>query len=416
VRSTRSPPLRSVRSPPAREALNILRRDRCRRARCALAGFLLTAHGMGTRLRSTTSSPWWVASLLGCVFAWPSWTTGCSSPVDDVWGQEYGETAGPGTSVADAGPTVKGTGGKGDAWGPGGAYDAAMNQGGAAGSYPATGGASGQAGAAGSPPATGGAPGQAGTSAGGATPAKPVDCSAIDAHPDFELCGSGVDYCDGVFTNGNGCVAFCAAAGLACASRHGGEPGCAGPELQNPLECEADNGHTSDWCHCKGAAGAPGAAGAAGGAGTLDCTTDPAHPPKQMNLDKDDAVYTQRHNWVVSCSAHAYTAHSDEHEACDSQYAPDGSRKGKATFTFAAVPAGAYDVLIESKHSVNRNTDGALFYVNGSPKIINQRTGSGYIWDLHGRYCLGGTVQVILDSTVNGGSDAVSRVRLSPAN
>ena len=103
-------------------------------------------------------------------------------------------------------------------------------------------------------------------------------------------------------------------------------------------------------------------------------------------------------------------------ESCDSSFKPDGTRKGKATFTFTGVPAGAYDVLIESKHSANRNKAGALFYVNGHAAKINQVGSSAYIWDLHGRYCLSGTVTVVLDSTVNTGSDAVSRVRLKPAS
>ncbi|MBI5546026.1 MAG: hypothetical protein HY901_19210 [Deltaproteobacteria bacterium] len=118
----------------------------------------------------------------------------------------------------------------------------------------------------------------------------------------------------------------------------------------------------------------------------------------------------------MDCSLHAYTASSSEHESCDDQYNPDGSRRGTATLTFTNVPPGRYDVSVESKHSENRNAAGALFYVNAHSKIINQRTNPGnYIWDLHGRYCLEGQVTVVLDSTVNGGSDAISAARLVPA-
>ncbi|MBI3204278.1 MAG: hypothetical protein HYZ29_22265 [Myxococcales bacterium] len=257
---------------------------------------------------------------------------------------------------------------------------------------------------------------------GGAPPKPPMDCSGIAKTAGFELCGSGPDYCDGVFTNGAGCVAFCAAAGLKCASRYGGSESCGGPELNNPLDCAANTGNMSDWCHCQGAAsggtgGTGGTAGAGGtGGGTLQCPTQAGNPPVQKELDKDDAVYTQRYNWVVTCSPHAYTGQSAEHQTCDSSFKPDGTRKGKATFTFTGVPAGAYDVLIESKHSANRNKAGALFYVNGHAAKINQVGSSAYIWDLHGRYCLSGTVTVVLDSTVNTGSDAVSRVRLKPAS
>jgi hypothetical protein len=74
-------------------------------------------------------------------------------------------------------------------------------------------------------------------------------CAGIRANPAFEVCREGPDTCAGVFTDGAGCAAYCAAAGMVCAARFGGEPGCA-EERQNPLPCEPETGHTSDWCEC----------------------------------------------------------------------------------------------------------------------------------------------------------------------
>ena len=78
-----------------------------------------------------------------------------------------------------------------------------------------------------------------------------VDCSGIANHPTFELCDSGTNFCAGVFTNGEGCAAFCSAAGLQCSARYGGEPGCQ-QEPQTVLSCSASNGHLSDWCERQG--------------------------------------------------------------------------------------------------------------------------------------------------------------------
>jgi hypothetical protein len=168
----------------------------------------------------------------------------------------------------------------------------------------------------------------------------------------------------------------------------------------------------SDWCEC----GVPPGGVLDAGAPDPNCPTDPGNPPKKVEYDTGDAVFEQRHNWAVTCDAHAYTASNSEHQACDGEYTPDGSRKGKATFTFPNVPPGRYDVYVESKHTKNRNPKGALFYVNSHSKVINQVSDpSAFIWDLHGRYCLHGEVNVVLDSTVNSGSDAVSGVRLVPA-
>ncbi|MCK6575306.1 hypothetical protein L6V77_29935, partial [Myxococcota bacterium] len=81
-------------------------------------------------------------------------------------------------------------------------------------------------------------------------------CAGIRANPAFEVCREGADTCAGVFTDGAGCAAYCGAAGMICAARFGGEPGCA-EEPQNPLPCEPETGHTSDWCECVRPAGPP---------------------------------------------------------------------------------------------------------------------------------------------------------------
>ena len=76
-----------------------------------------------------------------------------------------------------------------------------------------------------------------------------VDCSAIDANPAWELCETTPTTCAGVYTDAAGCTAFCAAVGLSCTARFGGEPGCA-KEPQNPIPCNEMNTHGSDWCEC----------------------------------------------------------------------------------------------------------------------------------------------------------------------
>ena len=234
----------------------------------------------------------------------------------------------------------------------------------------------------------------------------PVDCSLISANPAWEVCETGHDYCNGVFTDGAGCTAYCSAAGLVCTARYGGEPGCQ-KEPHNPLTCGESNGHNSDWCDCE----------RPGGDDDDDtgCETDPYNPPVYQEQDYNQAAYTERHNWVLNCYPYAYTASGDEHEACDNQYSPDGSRTGTATFTFANLPRGWYEAYMGGRHTANRNPSGALFYVDGVGVIIDQVDESGdYVWDHHGRYCLEGTVEVVLDSTVNSGSDSVSGVKLEP--
>ena len=75
-----------------------------------------------------------------------------------------------------------------------------------------------------------------------------VECNRIsDLNPRWEVCEETQDQCSGVFTDGAGCQAFCAAAGLVCKARYNGSPGC-GLDGRRPIPCLAHNGHRSDWC------------------------------------------------------------------------------------------------------------------------------------------------------------------------
>ena len=74
-------------------------------------------------------------------------------------------------------------------------------------------------------------------------------CAGIANTAGYELCGESATTCEGVFTDGSGCNAYCAAAGMACAAAYGGGTGCS-KEPQNVLACGVASGHTSDWCEC----------------------------------------------------------------------------------------------------------------------------------------------------------------------
>jgi len=58
---------------------------------------------------------------------------------------------------------------------------------------------------------------------------------------------------------------------------------------------------------------------------------------------------------------------------------------------------------------------GGAYSVDGVGVVIDQVDESGdYVYDFHGTYCLEGTVEVVLDSTVNSGSDSVFGIKLEP--
>ncbi len=89
-------------------------------------------------------------------------------------------------------------------------------------------------------------------------------CDGISAQPSYELCEQSANSCAGVFTDGSGCVAYCAAANMICTARFGGEPGCQ-KEPANIIPCEANNGHASDWCECSLPPGSGGSGGSSAG-------------------------------------------------------------------------------------------------------------------------------------------------------
>lgn len=109
----------------------------------------------------------------------------------------------------------------------------------------------------------------AGTGAGGASggaPAVPVDCSGITS-AGYELCASSDTTCETVYTDGTGCDAVCAAAGLSCSSgAENVDDACAMDETLPTLPC--DSGHQSDYCIC--VAGEGGGTGGTAGTGGTD--------------------------------------------------------------------------------------------------------------------------------------------------
>jgi len=88
----------------------------------------------------------------------------------------------------------------------------------------------------------------------------PSNCTGIATHPDYELCNETSSTCAGVYNNSDGCITFCAAAGMECVARYGGEPGCQ-KEPDNAIPCDEVNNHTSDWCECAYPAGLDGGIG-----------------------------------------------------------------------------------------------------------------------------------------------------------
>ena len=96
-------------------------------------------------------------------------------------------------------------------------------------------------------------------------PPAPGACAGIAAVPSYEVCSESADSCAGTFVDGSGCIAYCAAAGMECVARYGGEPGC--QQEATPIPCDANNGHLSDWCECALPPQPPPAAEGGGGSG-----------------------------------------------------------------------------------------------------------------------------------------------------
>jgi len=148
------------------------------------------------------------------------------------------------------------------------------------------------------------------------------------------------------------------------------------------------------------------------------CPEAPSQPPKAVQLDFNDAVYTRRHNWVLRCDfqdGYAFTAKGDQAQLdCGKLYDPDGKRTGTAIFTFVDLAPATYEITIRGRHSANRNPKGALFVVDGEGKRIDQTVGEDIVTDSWGTKALAGTIEVVLDSDMEAESDSVTWVRLEP--
>lgn len=149
------------------------------------------------------------------------------------------------------------------------------------------------------------------------------------------------------------------------------------------------------------------------------CPEPPPPPAEARQLGYDDAVYTERHNWVLRCDfmgGYAFTAKGADQIPldCGAKYAPDGTTHGTATFLFTDVAAGEYLVTIKSRHTVNRNPKGALFVVAGEARRVKQNDDLDFWVDTWGTKQLAGDVAVVLDSSKEVASDSVIWVRLEP--
>jgi pectate lyase C len=81
------------------------------------------------------------------------------------------------------------------------------------------------------------------------------------------MCDSGPEFCAAVFTDGAGCAAVCAAAGLTCSEVwENTEDACAPDMSKAALGCANTSGHESDYCVCTGD-GMPGTGGTGGASG-----------------------------------------------------------------------------------------------------------------------------------------------------
>lgn len=152
----------------------------------------------------------------------------------------------------------------------------------------------------------------------------------------------------------------------------------------------------------------------------LDACPEPPPPPGEARqLGFEDAVYTQRHNWVLRCNfseGYAFTAKGADQIPldCGGEYMPDGTTHGTATFLFDDVAPGDYLITIRSRHTANRNPKGALFVVAGEGRRVKQNDDLDFWTDTWGTKQLAGDVEVVLDSTMEVASDSVIWVRIEP--
>lgn len=224
-----------------------------------------------------------------------------------------------------------------------------------------------------------------------------LDCNDIAmANPAWEVCDVSDSHCSGVFTDGAGCNAFCAAAGLTCTARYGGEPGCQ-LELQNPWSCDADNGHMSDWCQC-GTPGStpvdpPPAGSCTPAAGNLapgqsftvevDAHTgdeETTQPRTDANDNRNgDSARFRRTNVARAHLDYWYTsAHQEPGEP-----SPSGVQFVDYTPPFVNRGIGRYRITARYRQTENRadyNAEYIVHHAGGSSTILrNQTTGTDYV-------------------------------------
>ena len=126
------------------------------------------------------------------------------------------------------------------------------------------------------------------TKCSGTPPKNP--CAGISAKSAWEVCAWTQSSCSGTYNDGAGCNTYCAAAGMVCVARFGGEPGC-NKEPSVTIACGASNGHKSDWCECAFPdAGVPPKPDAAPPKpdGPIAPKADAAKPKKDMTLPNKD--------------------------------------------------------------------------------------------------------------------------------
>lgn len=149
------------------------------------------------------------------------------------------------------------------------------------------------------------------------------------------------------------------------------------------------------------------------------CPEPPPLPAMEQTIHYSDATYTEREKWVHRCQDgfdYAYTAGGDEHVPldCGGLYVATGTRSGTATFSFTGLVAASYEVAIRSRHTINRNPQGALFIVDGESDRVQQDDNLDFTTDIWGTKFLEGDIDVVLDSTMENESDSVIWVRLTP--
>lgn len=209
----------------------------------------------------------------------PATAPSSSAPTDGEGPSESPGSPGGGTGTG-AGSGVDGGGVPPEATASGGA-DGSTTTGGAAGTaangaagpeqtHP--GGGNSQGGSGGGSSAAGGVA-SGGSAAASGDQSDPVDCDAITSHSEWELCDAGPEHCGVVYTDGAGCVAVCAAAGLACTEVwENAADACAPDEGRAQLTCDPESGHESDYCLCTATGNAPDSPAGGGAPGSGGAT------------------------------------------------------------------------------------------------------------------------------------------------